>query len=359
MVGKRIIKGQLPLVGILTGLLWICLTACGADTSPEVMLLAPTSTETMAMHSVMPSASPTFAPLPTITLAPTRAETLPTTVSVLPLQPTFTPAPATQTATFQPALAGIQIEYFITSAVDPSSGDSLTLFWRVSGAEETRIFRLNDDDRRTEVWDVLSEGRLTVGTTPEEEPIQARFLLQATARGSTAENTLVVEFSSCGLDWFFQPAPDSCPTEAALFTGQVEQHFENGFMVWLGSRQEIYVFYNDDNDPTWQAFPDTFTAGQPESDDTLLPPPDRQQPVRGFGLIWRENQTVQTRLGWAIESEAGYDGVIQQTTGDNPTTYLRIREGGILAFDNEQWELIPFTPAPITDLTPEATEAAE
>jgi hypothetical protein len=75
--------------------------------------------------------------------------------------------------------------------------------------------------------------------------------------------------------------------------------------------------------------------------------------VRGFGLIWRENNAVQTRLGWAVESEVGYDGVIQQSSGNPSTTYLRIREGGILAFDDETWELIPFTAPPI-----QATEEA-
>jgi hypothetical protein len=317
----------------------IVLTACGANTEPSIITLAPGDTAVISLPTANNQPSPTFAVLPTITLAPT--------IQVVeagasnPLQPTFTIAPATQTATFQPALVGLQIEYFITNAEEPPApGDSITLFWRIHEANSARLFRLNESDRRVEVWDVDLEGRLTVSTDPETEQNQARFMLQGEANGSVVEQILVVEMSSCTLQWFFLPAPEDCPAALPQPSQQVEQRFEGGLMLWLAATQDIYAFYSDGQNPAWQQFPDTFGEGIPDSDDSIIPPPERFQPIRGFGLVWRENPEVRERLGWAVEPELGYDGMIQTSLASEETLYLRVRDSGILAAAPQTWEIL-------------------
>jgi hypothetical protein len=328
--------------------LGILLTACGANAEPVIVTLAPTATpEKPILPTPVIPPTPTFALMPTITLAPTRTVEQ-VAANQLPIQPTFTIAPATQTATFQPQLAGLRIEYFITNAEEPPApGDSITLFWRVHEAEQTRIFRLNRNDRRVEVWEVDTEGRLTVTTDPEEDQGEARFLLRAEASGSVVEEVLTIEMSQCTLVWFFQPAPEDCPGGLPQPSQQVEQRFEGGLMIWLAITQEIYVFYSDGNEPTWEKYPDTFTEGISESDESIIPPEGRLQPIRGFGLVWRENPPVRERLGWAVEAEFGYDGMIQISsarTGEE-TTYLRVRESGILAVLPDHWEILTATEA--------------
>jgi hypothetical protein len=325
------------------------LAACGANSEPLIVENLPTETPAIsATPSDTPLPTSTFAIMPTVTLAPTQTPQpiVDGAAPTSPLRPTFTIAPATQTATFEPQLAGLEVEYFITNNNDAlTPGDNVTLFWRVNGAGEARIFRLDDEDNRLQVWNVTNEGRLTVSTDAEEELVVARFMILAESGGSVIEEILEIDMG-CPFSWFFQPAPDGCPAGSPEPTQQVEQRFEGGVMIWLAATQEIFVLFSDDGNPAWNVYPDTFTDGLPESDDSLVPPAGRLQPVRGFGLVWRESEAVRERLGWALEPELGYDGIIQATgSAGNETTFLRVRDGGILSIDanGEAWDVLPIT----------------
>lgn len=336
----------------------LLLAACGADAEPEVVLI-PTSESTATLPTRTPTRMPTIVIPPTITLAPTSTSVPasaggPTPTS--PLHPTFTPAPATETATRLPTQIGLEIEYFITNTSDPSASETLTLFWRVNGADSARIFRLNAEDNRVQVWNVPAEGRITVTTRTEDTPPEAaRFLLQAEVNDSVAEEILEIPLG-CPFVWFFLPPPEGCPTTPPVASFQVEQRFEGGIMVWLEARDEIFVVFNDGDTPAWINVPDEFEEGLPERDDSLVPPPERLQPVRGFGLVWRDEADVRDRLGWAVEPEVGYDGIIQVSSGgsENEVTYLRLRDGGILTLEagGEGWAVLPLseitTPEPET-----------
>ena len=110
-------------------------------------------------------------------------------------------------------------------------------------------------------------------------------------------------------------------------------------------KKEIFVLFNDDEEPMWQQFSDNFEDGMPELDESMIAPPEHLQPIRGFGLVWRENSEVRDRLGWATESEVGYDGVIQSSE-DN--IYLRVQNGGILVIKEGDWEILPFIETPFS-----------
>jgi hypothetical protein len=325
----------------LSALLAVLLVGCGAEAAPVIVSPIPTtpSIETPTPIPRTPTPTSTLFIPPTITLAPTQVSqsgAAPTS----PLQATFTSAPATQTSAFQPEFAGVEVEYFITNQPGPfAAGDRLTLFWRINGAPNGRIFRIDAEGNRLQVWDVASEGRLTVGLEAEEGETLARFLMRAEINGNFSERTLELSLG-CPFSWFFLPAPEGCPLGVPESTGQVQQNFEGGSMFWLASSQQIYILYNDDASPTWQVFDDTFEEGMPPQDDSLVPPPDLLQPVRGFGLVWRDNPTIRERLGWAVEPELGYDGIIQSS---EDRLYLRERGGGIVALqtDGQLWEVLP------------------
>lgn len=83
-------------------------------------------------------------------------------------------------------------------------------------------------------------------------------------------------------------------------TGGAYQQFEHGTMVWRQDTSQIYAFFDDG---TWQSFADTFKEGDRESDPALAPPAGKQQPIRGFGKVWREHDGVREKLGWATAKE--------------------------------------------------------
>jgi hypothetical protein len=135
----------------------------------------------------------------------------------------------------------------------------------------------------------------------------------------------------CNTRWFFiEPRPLSCPVAMPIVGQGVYQPFENGQMIWVSALGAIYVIYNDMHVPRWQVFRDDFQEGiTPEQDPQFVPPsPNRWQPRRGFGLVWRNNETVRARLGWAIQdSETSYEMRIQQSDDNtlfmtDPTNYL-------------------------------------
>lgn len=119
----------------------------------------------------------------------------------------------------------------------------------------------------------------------------------------------------CQTTWFFvQFVPPTCPVGAASSGLGSILNFERGIMVWSQQQDSIYVFYNDPGFPRWQVFGDAYSDGMPDSDPSFDQnrPPNVWQPRRGFGLIWRQDQTLRDRIGWALrDSEAAYNQTIQ------------------------------------------------
>lgn len=105
----------------------------------------------------------------------------------------------------------------------------------------------------------------------------------------------------------------SCPIDQAMSISTAYQSFERGFMVWVSQvgssgQGSIYVFYHNN---TYQRFLDTWRDGVDPSSVGRTPPTGLQEPIRGFGKVWRESGGVEAQLGWAIGSESGGGGVIQ------------------------------------------------
>jgi len=75
-----------------------------------------------------------------------------------------------------------------------------------------------------------------------------------------------------------------------------------------------------------------------------VPPVGLYQPVRGFGLVWREEPGVRDRLGWAVDREVGYPTAIQRTSWYKyNATYVKALDGGVweLGPERSKWRHIP------------------
>lgn len=340
----RVCRRYTTLIGLFA--LAFALAACGGNAQPDIVTLPPAATPTdISTPTVLVNAG--LASVATATPLPTRPPTTPTPgpSPTNPLAPTHSPAPATETATRAPTRSSVSIEYFTTNSETVKPGDNVTLFWGVRGASTARIFRVDEDGERIWRWDVNASGQLTVGTRAQDRDV-ARFLLEVDAGDGTVEQPLLIPLN-CPETWFFDPAPEACPAGPPQVTMQAEQTFERGRMIWVEAQDRIYVIFEDGASPTWALYPDNFEEGDPERDDSIVSPSGMQQPVRGFGLVWRSNQRVRDRLGWAVSPEVAFEGMFQADAGDLSvaTLYLRMRDGGIIALDalTDEWEVLPFS----------------
>lgn len=322
----------------------LVLAGCGGNAQPVVQTYVPTSTPT-DLPTLTPTAEAvgvvvTSTPVPTH--GPMTATPGPSPTN--PLAPTMSPVPVTKTATRAPTLSGLSIEYFTTDTGSVTPGDNVTLYWSVRGVDYARIFRVDDEDVRIWRWDVNASGEITVGTRSADRDV-ARFLLEADVDGTTVEQPLLIPLE-CPEVWFFAPEPDSCPAVPPQVSIEAEQTFEHGRMIWVDAQDRIYVVFEDGGSPAWAQYPDNYAEGDPERDDALVAPSGMQQPIRGFGLVWRSNQRVQDRLGWAVSPEVSFEGMLQadSSEGSVATQYLRMRDGGIIALDSltNDWEILPF-----------------
>ena len=122
------------------------------------------------------------------------------------------------------------------------------------------------------------------------------------------------------LGWAVSTSPE--PVDMA------QQAFATGVMLWRSDTRTIYALADDGS---WASYPDTFVEGDPEQDPSLTPPAGYQQPIRGFGKVWRENGEVAERLGWAMTPEGAVFGMVHRfergfIIGTGVRTYALIEE---------------------------------
>ena len=149
--------------------------------------------------------------------------------------------------------------------------------------------------------------------------------------------------TDCEYTWFFEVlTPEDCPADDAVETRGSIMQFERGYMIWLQSEDAIYVLYTGERTPRWEAFDDTFIEGMPETDPDLESqrPPYTFQPRRGMGKVWREQDEVRRRLGWAV-AEYEFPYTVQVQSGEQTGLYIAERLGGLFHLDAEgaDWAL--------------------
>ncbi len=99
-----------------------------------------------------------------------------------------------------------------------------------------------------------------------------------------------------------------CPVDGGSTAQMATQPFERGTMYWRNTGQ-IYALAS--NGQFWQ-ITDSWTEGMPSDDPAYSSPPSGLiQPVRGFGLAWRNNAPIRDALGWATLPEAPFTSTWQ------------------------------------------------
>ncbi len=252
-------------------------------------------------------------------------------------EPTATPTPT------PPPGEPPTIAYFRADVTEADPGDTITLEWESSGGVRAVLYHLMPTGQLGNSWEVSVTGSMSY-TIPTEARNQEQFVLFVfDAAERQAQATLTIPLR-CPSTWFFTPAPDECPRSDPLQTDGAEEHFERGVMLWSKAEDRIYVLFDDGQQPAWVAYVDEWDEGEPESDPSIVPPPGLYQPVRGFGLVWRERPGVRDRLGWAVDPEWGYPMAIQRTSRPKYNlTYIRALDGGVweLGPEGSSWRHLP------------------
>lgn len=299
---------------------WICLafimlTGCAVSPTPSAPTPTPPHLTATRALSAIPSRTPTPGQIGSPTAS--RPATLTSSPEATASRPALTSDPtSTRTVVIPPtsviAPLSIITFTFAPALIDP--GGAVTLTWEVVDAEQVTLYRILDYRLTLPAYEVPLAGSLVL-TTYETERNFASFMLFATAGSQLAQAGVTIPLR-CPDTWFFDHPPPECPY-AALNTDFVTQDFEHGQMIWAASSDRIYILYAGGN--RWSATQNSWFEGMPESDPTLVPPAGYYQPVRGFGLVWRDEQAlagyrVRDQLGWAINEEFAWGtGAVQCT----------------------------------------------
>jgi hypothetical protein len=315
------------------------LSACGATAQQIIPTERPTATA-----SLTPTASrtPGFGATPTVTVT---SVSLASTAGPSPTSifgPTSTRLAVAETATRVPNPNAPRIEFFTSDVLAISPGDAVTLFWSIRGATGAVIYRLDVNGVRGNLWNVPPNGSLAVPTRRSDRG-QVSFLLSVGSGELLTEQTLSIPVA-CPDAWFFQPAPDACPTGPAQPSALIEQTFERGRMVYIESLNRVYALFNDDRDPAWVSFENRYNPGvDPELEESFVPPPGLFQPLRALGFVWRGNDLVRNRLGLGTQEDFAYEGFTQTvTTSGGDDLYLNSADGTVLQLlpEGEGWQII-------------------
>lgn len=325
--------------GFLLLLLGALLAACGASLDPVIPTAVPTVTLTPTdVPATQMAATRVAAATSTPSLTPSRPPATggPSPTSIV--GPTHTRPALIETPTPRPNPNAPRIEYFTADLAYVYPGDALTLYWSVRGAGRAAIYRLDDLGQRNRLWNVDSNGSLVVQTGENDRGV-AEFLLTVDDGTFYVEQVLAVPLLCADL-WFFEPAPQACPQGPEVSGAQIEQLMEGGRMVYVEATDEVYVLFADGRSPAWTSFQNRYVEGEtPDQDESFVPPPERYQPTRILGVIWRASDPVRNRLRLGLEPEVAYEGALQT---DGEAVYLRSADGSILQLDpgGESWSVL-------------------
>lgn len=177
-------------------------------------------------------------------------------------------------------------------------GQAVAISWDARGYKFI-LCRLNEAQVFTsDCWRLDNSGEFSF-TLGDDVQKYTYFHLRVEGNGSPVSQQVGV--AVCDHAWEIPGTdPAVCPESSASVIDGVFQPFEGGMMLWREDTGRIFVFHDTGN---LQDFVDIWVTGMPEEDPSITPPAGLYEPVRGFGLIWRDEPGVRQSLGWATEPE--------------------------------------------------------
>lgn len=210
------------------------------------------------------------------------------------------------------------LQSFTVDKPEASFDEAVTLNWSVLNASEVWIRPATMSDPLLFMGPYAAQDSLTFDMSRFcDNDGQVLFALEAGNASYALTPLGTVYVNTQQFDWFFwlvdSPQPGLSPCQPARTSAAAQQRFEGGWMLWIDETDTIYVFYDSDEygNQSWQQFPDTFDDEADIAATDVTPPEGLQEPLRGFGKVWRGNERVRELLGWATEREQGFTSTYQ------------------------------------------------
>lgn len=183
-----------------------------------------------------------------------------------------------------------QIIFVVTATTPPTTEEAGTPATVVPAGTADATQEAAGGPLPSETGAVTPGGSATVGATLDPSLVAGTATAAAVVTGTPAETA----------------APDLFPTPVHTQVQIAEQVYETGRMFWIRPTREIWVMVASAENPNrgdWYCFNDTFEEGEPEIDESITAPEGLIQPRRGFGKLWRANETIKDGVGWATTPE--------------------------------------------------------
>jgi hypothetical protein len=178
------------------------------------------------------------------------------------------------------------------------------------------------------------------------------FELHVVANGTEEVQfmSLTVTCQGPGQWWFFRGdpytinVPEQCPASRPIESAGAAERFENGMMIWVEAVGRVIVLYEGG---TYQSFG---SLPEPSSEAASIdetPPAGLQEPVSGFGMLWRGevagSEGIRDAIGWATQHEVSLKTAYQcYAEGNQPTCFVRGPDGEIIQLDpGGTWSIWP------------------
>ena len=291
-------------------------------------------------HTPTSSSTPTVTPsrTPTYTPSPTPTATFTAVATDTPIPPTHTPT-ATPWPTPRPEIlvtgntvnlrSGPSERY--DKAGSASKGDTLPLlgrtedstWWQVSYQKESVwVFGLWVAANRDPQQVPVVQAPPTPTPPPEiacSRPVGSRFegIWKGIQNRTDADLRL------------------GCPLGEVRGEYGAGQRFQHGYMLWRENHDLVYVMYSNGEAVIEY---DQFREGVDPEEIGHQAPPGLQEPIRGFGKIWREHLGgPSARIGWAIEHEYVAPNLAVQEF-ENGIIFCEDTIGCRVIFHSGRWE---------------------
>ena len=130
-------------------------------------------------------------------------------------------------------------------------------------------------------------------------------------------------------------------SDATVTSYAAYQSYQRGFMIWRADNESVYVFYANDGSSggSYSVFPINAYRYLPDNPFADSAPAGLVRPINAFGRVWGHNQTVRNGLGWAVETERGFNTTIVMT-GLVPQTMTLPDGGALLLTQSGQWAYV-------------------
>lgn len=227
--------------------------------------------------------------------------------------------------------------YIESVSVTPDEGkvgDTINVSWDIKNVDGVIVEFYDNYPRNTTVYHLV-ENQPTTGSTTFTIPEEISNNLRVTVHGVRYDvdaNGRTITARVINTSEVVDLIEDDTPP-APVETWAVYQDYDNGMMIWRADTGMITVFFDDGS---LRHYPLTYYAYLADVPADIDVPEGKIRPTNGFGRVWAYLDDVRERLGWAVDTETGYNLTI--TTLDSGEIEYNNPEGGKIIVTGGTWQ---------------------